>query len=534
MKRFPIQLVLLAVLLAVLGALLHPFSLLLSLAPVDTRGLEAFLQEARSTIADVLGWGVLCLLLSMVAYIAWGRLFHKASQAALSDWFAEPQPQLGSTQPQLAVVVAITAYNDAEATAQAVRDYRVQPGVVKVLVIDNNSTDRTAELAEAAGATVFREYRQGYGYACMRGLSEALSISEADVIVLTEGDGTFVAGDTAKFLSYMDDVEFVVGNRMVRGLVAPDSQMDHFFTWGNMAVAMLLRLRFWDERFLGPAGLTDVGCTFRAVRRQALERILPDLKVGGNHFSLHMLLVALAHGISIVEIPIRFSRRVGKSKGASRSLRTGFEAGIAMIWHIITYYPRVIAPRPSVVVDRDGLIIRHRVSNGHGQTQFEFVPGALKGLAALSRHGHHVIVVGNRSDHELAGIPRKLSRAIDARIAVEVERSGGRVNDFVFCGHRVNQRCACRYPHPGLLLKAARRSPLDLTNAVVVSDRPQFLHAADDLGCRTILVRNGGYRSEFGDFKGAQVHDLAGAVELVLTADAIPIMLLPIANSENS
>ena len=64
---------------------------------------------------------------------------------------------------------------------------------------------------------------------------------------------------------------------MVRGLVATDSQMDHFFTWGNIAVALLLRLRFWDSRFLGPAGLTDVGCTFRAIRRQALERIMPDL-----------------------------------------------------------------------------------------------------------------------------------------------------------------------------------------------------------------------------------------------------------------
>jgi hypothetical protein len=258
MKRFPIHLVLVVVLLAILGALLHPFSLLLSLVP-NTRGFEGFLQATRSMIADLLGWGVLGLLVSMLAFIVWGRRSHRVSQSALANCFVESQPPHRRTQPQPAVVVAITAYNDAEATAQAVRDYRVQPGVVKVLVIDNNSTDRTAELAEGAGATVIRETRQGYGYACIRGLSEALRIPEAEVIVLTEGDGTFVADDTAKFLAYMDDAEFVVGNRMVRGLVAGDSQMDHFFTWGNMAVAMLLRLRFWDERFLGPAGLTDVG-----------------------------------------------------------------------------------------------------------------------------------------------------------------------------------------------------------------------------------------------------------------------------------
>jgi hypothetical protein len=98
-----------------------------------------------------------------------------------------------------------------------------------------------------------------------------------------------------------------------------------------------LRLRFWDGRFLGPAGLTDVGCTFRAVRREALERILPDLRVGGNHFSLHMLMVAMAHDLSVIEIPIRLRRRVGKSKGASQSISKGLVVGLAMIWHIMSF-----------------------------------------------------------------------------------------------------------------------------------------------------------------------------------------------------
>jgi glycosyltransferase involved in cell wall biosynthesis len=235
------------------------------------------------------------------------------------------------------VVVALTAYNDAEATAGDVSDFRGQPGVLKVLVIDNNSTDWTAELAAAAGATVVRETRQGYGYACIRGLTEGLKVPEADVIVLFEGDGTFFADDTAKFLTYIGNADLVVGDRVVRGLIDRDSQMDYFFTWGNMAAAMLIRLRFWDGRHLGPAGLTDVGCTFRAIRRSALERILPDLDVGGNHFSPHMILVAIARDLSVIEIPIRLRRRVGQSKGASQSLGKGLAVGLAMIWHIITF-----------------------------------------------------------------------------------------------------------------------------------------------------------------------------------------------------
>jgi histidinol-phosphate phosphatase family protein len=502
--------------LAVLGAFLHPLALVLSATPLDTSRFVAILADLRSTIADLLGWGVLGVLIGMAVYVTWGRLVDRTPHSSLANSFNNSDSAVANSDFEPRVVVAITAYNDAEATAQAVRDYRRQPGVVQVVVIDNNSTDRTAELAEAAGGLVIREERQGYGYACIRGLSEALKVSEADVIVLTEGDGTFVAEDTTKFLAYMDHAELVVGNRVVRGLVASDSQMDHFFTWGNMAVAMLLRLRYWDGRFLGPAGLSDVGCTFRAIRRHALERILPDLTVGGNHFSPHMLLVAFAHGISVVEIPIRFRRRVGESKGASRSFTNGLKVGLAMIWHIMTFTPQSVGQKPGVVVERDGIIIRHLHDHREMPHPVEFVPGAMDSLAALSRRGHRIVVVGDRSHHERAGISPRLARAIDARIAAEVEHRGGHVDAFVVCPHSSSRRCSCRHPQPQLLLKAARRSPLDLSKSVVVSDRPHFLSAASRLGCKTILVTNGAAESSIPGPNGARADDLAGAVEMVL------------------
>jgi hypothetical protein len=327
--RYRVPLALLVVVVAILGALLHPLAIVLSIAPFDTSKLVAILVEVRSAIADLLGWGLLSLLAVMVFFVVRGRMGSNARQTV--------GPSTGPVTAERSVVVAITAYNDAEATAQAVADFRRQPPVALVVVVDNNSTDQTTAMAAAAGALVVREARQGYGFACIRGLSEALKVPEADVVLLVEGDGTFVAEDTAKFLAYMNDADLVVGNRVVRGLVDSDSQMNHFFTWGNMAVAMLLRLRFWDGRFLGPAGLTDVGCTYRAIRRQALERILPDLVIGGNQFSLHMLLVAMARGLSVIEIPVRLRGRVGQSKGASQSLAKGLQVGLAMVWHIITF-----------------------------------------------------------------------------------------------------------------------------------------------------------------------------------------------------
>lgn len=518
MKRFPLQIAITAVALAVVAALLHPLALVLSLAPFDTRGFVLFLQETRSVIADLFGWGFLALVLGMAAYVAWARLLVKAPHSALENSFSRPADILPISGQAPGIAVAITAYNDAEATAQAVRDYSRIPNVVKVLVIDNNSTDRTAELAEAAGATVIRETRQGYGFACMRGLTEGLRVPGADVIVLTEGDGTFVADDTKKFLAYIGNADLVVGNRVVRGMVARDSQMDHFFTWGNMGVAMLLRLRFWDGLFLGPAGLSDVGCTFRAIRKRALERILPDLEVGGMHFSPHMLLVALAHGLSVVEIPIRFRSRVGESKGASRSFFKGLQIGAVMIWHILAFNPKSIGRKPGVVVER-GVIIRH-VQNGSMDAKVEFVPGAMDSLVMLSRHGHRVVVVGDSVEYKRAGISRKLARAIDGRIAAEVEHRGGRVEAFMVCPHQPGSKCSCWYPRPQLLIEAARRSPFDLDGSVVVSNRHKFLSAAAGLGCKTIYVGNDPPTvvSEAGS--GSHAVDLARAVEQVIEIDS--------------
>src|ERR1700694_29131 len=354
MPGYRAQLGLLVLLLAFLGAVLHPVAFLISNLPWDTTGLVSALNSARSDIADLLGWAFVALLVVMAGFVVRDRLSRRmGSPPARSE--PDNVPETFDAGP---MAVAITAYNDAEATADAVRQFKSQPGVIEVIVIDNNSHDNTAELASVAGARVVRERRQGYGYACMSGLLEAARVTGAEVIVLTEGAGTFAGRDIRKFQAYIGQAEMVVGSRVTRELVEKGSQMDHFFTWGNIAVALLLRLRSWDRQFLGTAGLTDVGCTFRAIRREALLRILPDLAVGGNHFLPHMMLVAPGRGVFIIEIPVTFRRRVGKSKGASQSLWKGLNVGLAMIWHIMTFRPSLNdGRRPGFVVDPDRLTL---------------------------------------------------------------------------------------------------------------------------------------------------------------------------------
>jgi len=344
-----VGLVLVVVALAILGALLHPLAFVLGLVPVDTKGLIGVLSDVKTVIADLLAWALVALLAVMLLFVFRGRVRtgKEKKHRRASEQGRSPR----------SIAVGIIAYNEAEAISDVVRDFRAQDNVLAVIVVDNNSRDATASLARAAGAQVVKEPRQGYGYACIRALQEALKVTEAELIVLTEGDGTFAGADLAKFEAYIDQADMVVGSRVVPGLVEDGSQMDYFFTWGNIAVGSLLMLRFWHSQFLGAARLSDVGCTYRMLKREALEGIMPDLTVGGHHFSPHMMLVAMYRHLSLVEIPISFRKRIGTSKGAGQSFWMGLKVGLRMIAHIIFHRPKRLttADTPSRV--REGIEI---------------------------------------------------------------------------------------------------------------------------------------------------------------------------------
>lgn len=231
------------------------------------------------------------------------------------------------------VVVALTAYNDEESIGQAVADFRDHPLVKRVIVVDNNSRDKTADVARAAGAVVFVEMKPGYGNCVYRCFQEALA-EDRELIVLCEGDRTFRAKDLAKFLAYIDHAHIVNGTRIVEQLREYDTQLSTFMYYGNFFVGKLLELKH-----LGRGTFTDVGTTYKLVRRKSLERLMPLLKPDINlAFNAHFLDVALKCGERVVECPITFHPRVGRSKGGNvsnlRALRVGLRmmAGLCFGW----------------------------------------------------------------------------------------------------------------------------------------------------------------------------------------------------------
>ena len=224
------------------------------------------------------------------------------------------------------VSVVLPAYNEEPNIRRAVDEFFATGVVDEVIVVDNNSRDRTLEQARQTTARVVQEAKQGYGNALRRGLRE----STGDLIVMSEPDGTFVARDILKLLAYSEDFEMVCGTRTTQELIWEQANMGWFLRLGNWAVAKMIQF-LYD----GPS-LSDCGCTFRLTHRAAVQRIIDDLTVGASHFLPEMVILALKNNLKIIEVPVNYRGRVGESK-ITGNLKGTLQTGFRMIGIILKY-----------------------------------------------------------------------------------------------------------------------------------------------------------------------------------------------------
>jgi hypothetical protein len=235
-----------------------------------------------------------------------------------------------------AVTVVLTAYNDELSIGPAVRDFAAHPLVRRVIVVDNNSQDRTADEATLAGAIVVREPLPGYGRCVHRALTEGLAYRDTELTLLCEGDRTFRADDIDKFLAYIPHADIVNGTRIVEQLRSRDTQLTTFMYYGNFFVGKLL-----EAKHIGQGTFTDVGTTYKLCWNSALERLLPWLNPGVNlEFNAHFLDTAIASRFRLLECPITFHNRVGVSKGGNASDFRALRVGLRMIKGIVLGWPR--------------------------------------------------------------------------------------------------------------------------------------------------------------------------------------------------
>jgi glycosyltransferase involved in cell wall biosynthesis len=224
------------------------------------------------------------------------------------------------------VAVIFPTYNEKDSIRRAILGFYSTGLVDEVIVVNNNAAPGTSEEVAGTGAREIFEAKQGYGNALMCGLDS----TTADLIILSEPDGTFSGHDVVKLLSYSDDVPAVFGTRTAREFIWQGANMGKFLRWGNWAVAKMTELLF------NTTLLSDMGCTQRLLSREAVRLIRPHLTIGSSHFGPQVLLEVVAHGIPFVEIPMNYRARVGESS-VTGSFWKAWKLGWRMIFLVLGY-----------------------------------------------------------------------------------------------------------------------------------------------------------------------------------------------------
>ena len=219
--------------------------------------------------------------------------------------------------PVASVSVVIAALNEAESIGSVVESMPWSE-IVECIVVDNGSSDQTAEVARAAGARVIRSPR-GYGAAMHAGAQAALATSS--VLVLMDGDGS----DVLSFLPQLvepilrGEADFVMGSRL-RGQREPGSMLFSQVFAAHL-IGFLVR-RLYGFRY------TDMG-PFRAVRRDSLDQMnMREMTFG---WSLEMQIKAVRMGLRIREVPVDYRRRLGGVSKVSGNFKASFQAGVRIL-----------------------------------------------------------------------------------------------------------------------------------------------------------------------------------------------------------
>lgn len=229
-------------------------------------------------------------------------------------------------RPSIAVIIPVC--NEEQALPRVLADV---PGdlVDEVIVVDNASTDRSAQVAREAGARVVAEPRRGYGSACLAGITAAQG---HEVLVFMDGDYSDYPEDMRQLLAPVlrDQADLVIGSRMsdrrARNALTPQAR------FGNRLATLLMRLLFGIR-------CSDLG-PFRVIRRETLLDLhMQDKNLG---WTVEMQLRARLRGLRVVELPVRYRKRIGRSK-ISGTVGGTLRAGSKILTTILAY--RIRPPR---------------------------------------------------------------------------------------------------------------------------------------------------------------------------------------------
>jgi glycosyltransferase involved in cell wall biosynthesis len=278
----------------------------------------------------------------------------------------------------LLVSVVIPCLNEAEnieACVNAALEAIVRMGVQgEVLVVDNDSEDDSAALAEQAGARVVLERRRGYGSAYLAGFAAA----RGRYIVMADADLTYDFNEIPRFVEELEKgAEMVIGDRMDN--IKPGAMPWHHQYIGNPILTGLLNLFF-------RTGISDAHCGMRALRRDVLDRL--DLRTTGMEFASEMVIRAAKENLKIAEFPIEYHPRGGESKLSS------FRDGWRHLRFLLVHSPNHLFILPGALLASLGALIILIVESGLALFGRDWGVHAIIGGALLMIVGTQVLALG--------------------------------------------------------------------------------------------------------------------------------------------
>ncbi len=225
------------------------------------------------------------------------------------------------------IKVIIPAYNEEGSIGKVIAD--IPNFVSEVIVVNNNSTDNTSEVAKKAGATVLFQPNAGYGNACLKGMeyiSRFGSAQRPDIIVFLDGDYSDYPEEMNKIVAPIieKNIDFVIGARVKR--LREKGSMTFPQRFGNDLATTLMKL-FFNSKF------TDLG-PFRAIKYEKLLALKMEDKTYG--WTVEMQLKVLKKKFSYVEVPVHYKNRIGVSK-VSGTVKGAIFAGIKILSWIFKY-----------------------------------------------------------------------------------------------------------------------------------------------------------------------------------------------------
>ena len=228
------------------------------------------------------------------------------------------------------IAVLIPVFNEEGSIAQVLTDIP-RALVNEVVVINNGSSDRSAEVAQAHNATILHESERGYGSACLKGIEYVNKYLKPDLVVFLDGDYSDYPEDMIKLVEKINEgYDFVIGSRIL-GMDQFGAHLPYHSVVGNKIATFLIRIFFGGS-------YTDLG-PFRAIRSVKLNELgMQDRNYG---WTMEMQIKALRKKLKITEIPVRYRERYsGKSK-VTGSFWGGLKAFLKITYIVALYFLRI-------------------------------------------------------------------------------------------------------------------------------------------------------------------------------------------------